>query len=166
MHLLWGVVFSVLASSGLARPAAPSNPGLVKPRAAGYAPKQPPLTTEWTDKVGTNPWPEYPRPQLQRSQWQNLNGVWKYQNASSLDAVQNPPFEQNLGQEVLIPSCLESGLSGMTYVDVVVGNELRVDGVCRNPGKLHFVFVVFNLVPRFSRLERRAYSAALWGRGL
>lgn len=33
-----------------------------------YSVKTPPLTTNWTYEVGTNPWPEYPRPQLQRSQ--------------------------------------------------------------------------------------------------
>lgn len=77
-----------------------------------YAPKTPPLTTPWTDKVGTNPWPEYPRPQLQRSEWKNLNGVWRYQNASSLQDVDNPPSAKSLAQEVLVPSCLESGLSG------------------------------------------------------
>lgn len=77
-----------------------------------YAVKTPPLTTPWTYEVGTNPWPEYPRPQLERSQWQSLNGIWTYQNASSLDAVSSPPFGQALANEVLIPSCLESGLSG------------------------------------------------------
>jgi len=78
-----------------------------------YAVKTPPLTTPWTYEAGTNPWPEYPRPQLQRSQWQSLNGIWTYQNASSLDAVNSPPFNQALATEVLIPSCLESGLSGL-----------------------------------------------------
>lgn len=33
-----------------------------------YSVKTPPLTTNWTYEVGTNPWPEYPRPQLQRSE--------------------------------------------------------------------------------------------------
>jgi len=77
-----------------------------------YSVKTPPLDTPWTYEVGTNPWSEYPRPQLQRSQWQNLNGIWRYQNASSLNAVNSPPFNSTLANEVLIPSCLESGLSG------------------------------------------------------
>lgn len=111
MHLLQSVVLSLLAGSGLALPGSHEEV-LPAKRAAGYALKQPPLTTPWTDKVGTDPWPEYPRPQMQRAQWQNLNGVWQYQNASGLNAVQSPPFGQELAQEVLIPSCLESGLSG------------------------------------------------------
>ncbi|KAK4551441.1 hypothetical protein LTR86_011172 [Recurvomyces mirabilis] len=80
---------------------------------AAYSVKTPPLDTPWTYKVGTNPWPEYPRPQLQRSQWKSLNGIWTYQNATSLDAVNSPPTGQTLANEVLIPSCLESGLSGI-----------------------------------------------------
>ncbi|EMC97998.1 glycoside hydrolase family 2 protein [Baudoinia panamericana UAMH 10762] len=78
-----------------------------------YAVQTPPLTTNWTYEVGTNPWPQYPRPQLERSQWQTLNGIWTYQNASSIDAVNSPPFNQALANQVLIPSCLESGLSGI-----------------------------------------------------
>ncbi|OQD81321.1 hypothetical protein PENANT_c028G05777 [Penicillium antarcticum] len=114
MHLTGGVVFSLLAASGLALPGSDGSKQHVnKARSAGYALKEPPLTTPWTDKVGTEPWPEYPRPLLQRSEWKNLNGVWKYQSASGLDAVQSPPFGQELAQDVLIPSCLESGLSGI-----------------------------------------------------
>ena len=113
MHLLRVIISSLILGSSIAHPGNNGKQALAKKSpAAGYALKEPPLTTPWTDKVGTNPWPEYPRPQLQRSKWQNLNGVWQYQNASSIDAVQNPPFGQSLGQEVLIPSCLESGLSG------------------------------------------------------
>lgn len=26
----------------------------------------------------TNPLPEYPRPQLVRTQWQSLNGIWQF----------------------------------------------------------------------------------------
>jgi hypothetical protein len=76
-----------------------------------YAVKTPPLDTDWTYKVGTSPWPEYPRPQLTRDKWKNLNGVWSYRNAENRDEVNHPPTG-DLGQGVLIPSCLESGLSG------------------------------------------------------
>ena len=79
---------------------------------AAYSVKEPPLTTPWTYEVGTNPWTEYPRPQLERSEWKNLNGIWTYQKAQNLQAVDNPPFGAVLSNEVMIPSCLESGLSG------------------------------------------------------
>lgn len=81
--------------------------------ATPYNVKEPPLTTPWTYNVGTDPWTEYPRPQRQRRQWKSLNGIWTYQNASSLDAVHAPPVGQTLSHEVLVPSCLESGLSGI-----------------------------------------------------
>ena len=116
MHLPYSLVLSCLMVTCIAMP---SNDGTKfqenKARSEGYSLKKPPLTTPWTDKVGTNPWPEYPRPLLQRSEWKNLNGVWKYQKALGLDAIQQPPFGQELAQDVLIPSCLESGLSGRDF---------------------------------------------------
>ncbi|KAL4954381.1 glycoside hydrolase superfamily [Aspergillus filifer] len=81
--------------------------------ATPYALQTPPLTTDWTEEVGTNPWPEYPRPQMQRANWQNLNGIWEYRNAETAAAINTPPFRQSLDTEVLVPSCLESGLSGL-----------------------------------------------------
>ncbi|KAI3322374.1 glycoside hydrolase family 2 protein [Xylariaceae sp. AK1471] len=74
--------------------------------ALGYSVKTPPLDTPWTYKVGTDPWPEYPRPQLQRSRWQSLNGIWQYGEGSS--QAGNPK-----GSDVLVPSCIESALSGV-----------------------------------------------------
>lgn len=78
---------------------------------SSYAVKTPPLTTDYTYNVGTDPWTDYPRPQLTRPRWQSLNGVWSYKNASSYADITTVPTG-DLGQPVLIPSCLESGLSG------------------------------------------------------
>ena len=37
------------------------------------------IKTEWAEKIDpSQPLPEYPRPQLVRDQWQNLNGLWDY----------------------------------------------------------------------------------------
>ena len=37
------------------------------------------MLTPWSNKVDANaPLPEYPRPQLQRDTWINLNGSWDY----------------------------------------------------------------------------------------
>ncbi|ETN43251.1 uncharacterized protein HMPREF1541_02410 [Cyphellophora europaea CBS 101466] len=76
-----------------------------------YAVKTPPLDTPWTYDLGTDPWPEYPRPLMRRSDWKSLNGIWRYQNASASD--QEPPIGAILDHEVLVPSCLESAISGL-----------------------------------------------------
>ncbi|GFP53028.1 putative beta-glucuronidase [Trichoderma asperellum] len=82
-----------------------------------YKVQTPPLDTEWTYKVGTNPWPEYPRPQLQRDSWQSLNGIWTFQPASPGADSGSPP-EGKLQREVLVPSCVESALSGLQTLNV------------------------------------------------
>ncbi|MFL6117987.1 AbfB domain-containing protein [Actinophytocola sp.] len=79
--------------------------------AAVWQPKAPPLTTPWTSQVSpTNALPDYPRPQLVRSEWQNLNGVWEFSGASSINT---PPVGQTLPEGVLVPYPIESGLSGI-----------------------------------------------------
>ena len=78
--------------------------------ASAFAPKPPPLTTPWTNQVSvTDPLPEYPRPQLTRTDWQSLNGVWQFTPTSDLN---NPPTG-TLPEEVLVPYPVESALSGI-----------------------------------------------------
>ncbi|MBL7257391.1 AbfB domain-containing protein [Paractinoplanes lichenicola] len=79
--------------------------------AAAFVPKTPPLTTPWTNQVSTtNPLPEYPRPQLTRTDWQSLNGIWQFAGASNINT---PPTGQTLGEEILVPYPIESALSGI-----------------------------------------------------
>jgi hypothetical protein len=71
----------------------------------------PPLATRWTAQVGPdNALPDYPRPQMTRSKWQNLNGVWEFAKADTGQAV---PAGQSLGERVLVPYPIESALSGI-----------------------------------------------------
>lgn len=53
------------------------------------------------------PLPEYPRPQLVRENWLNLNGRWKYAVSGKDDA----PLEWE--GEIVVPFCIESALSGV-----------------------------------------------------
>jgi hypothetical protein len=47
--------------------------------AASWQPAKGPLMTPWADDAAPeNVWPEYPRPQMVRDSWQNLNGLWDY----------------------------------------------------------------------------------------
>ncbi|GIJ46440.1 hypothetical protein Val02_33260 [Virgisporangium aliadipatigenens] len=86
----------------------PSDPVSAAPT---WTPKTPPLTTPWTSEVSpTNALPEYPRPQLTRGEWQNLNGVWEFASAPNLNT---PPFNRTLGEAVLVPYPIESALSGI-----------------------------------------------------
>lgn len=83
-----------------------------------YEVQKPPLDTDWTYEVGTDPWPEHPRPQLRREAWQSLNGIWTWSAAESNDDLDTPPEAGSLDHEVLVPSCIESGLSGLQVLDV------------------------------------------------
>src|SRR3712207_1342186 len=77
----------------------------------GWQLGQPRLTTPWTDQVSPdNALPEYPRPQLTRARWQNLNGVWQFAGASAGEA---PPVGVDLAESVLVPYPIESALSGI-----------------------------------------------------
>ncbi len=73
-----------------------------------------PLMTRWAAEVGpTNALPEYPRPQLVRADWQNLNGLWDY--AITPDSLDKPP---GYAGKILVPFPVESALSGvMTNLD-------------------------------------------------
>jgi hypothetical protein len=54
--------------------------------------------------------PEYPRPQLVRAKWMNLNGLWQFQ--PSADSGESLP-QGNLTRKILVPFPVESALSGV-----------------------------------------------------
>ncbi len=67
------------------------------------------IKTTWAEKIDSrNPLPEYPRPQLKREQWLNLNGLWNY---ALVDKGSNYPSDYD--GEILVPYPLESSLSGV-----------------------------------------------------
>ncbi|WRZ88486.1 PA14 domain-containing protein [Streptomyces sp. NBC_01007] len=69
------------------------------------------LRTKWADDVGPrNALPEYPRPQLTRSGWRNLNGSWQFAAAK---AGEQPPVGKKLAEKILVPYPVESQLSGI-----------------------------------------------------
>ena len=67
------------------------------------------IKTKWGKELDPkNVWPEYPRPQLERKDWLNLNGPWSY-------SIREPDYlkpEKHDGK-ILIPFSLESSLSGV-----------------------------------------------------
>ncbi|MET8822124.1 MULTISPECIES: PA14 domain-containing protein [Streptomyces] len=69
------------------------------------------LRTDWADEVGPdNALPEYPRPQLTRDDWQNLNGRWQF---AAAEAGEQPPVGKELKERILVPYPVESQLSGI-----------------------------------------------------
>ncbi|MFF1609027.1 LamG-like jellyroll fold domain-containing protein [Amycolatopsis sp. NPDC058278] len=90
--------------------------GLAVPAAHAESPPQwqrltPPLSTPWTKDVSpANALPDYPRPQLTRDKWQNLNGVWEFSSAKPGEAA---PVGRSLGERILVPYPVESALSGI-----------------------------------------------------
>ena len=79
------------------------------PRLHGL-PHESQLVTTWGESVAPhNVWTEYPRPQLRRPDWTNLNGRWQY--AITDVAQASAPHEWD-GQ-ILVPFCLESKLGGV-----------------------------------------------------
>ena len=67
------------------------------------------LMSKWAETVNPeNVWQEYPRPQFERSQWKNLNGLWDY---AILKSHQIQP--QKFQGKILVPFSFESPLSGV-----------------------------------------------------
>ena len=67
------------------------------------------IKTKWGTNLDPNKvWQEYPRPQLERKEWLNLNGPWSYR-ITNIDS----PFPEKYDGKILIPFCLESSLSGV-----------------------------------------------------
>jgi hypothetical protein len=67
------------------------------------------LMTRWAEKVSpTNDHPEYPRPQMVRTEWLNLNGLWDY--AVKPMAAEQPDIYDG---KILVPFPIESALSGV-----------------------------------------------------
>ncbi len=70
------------------------------------------ITTPWADSVNpSNVLPAYPRPQLKRNDWQNLNGLWQY---AILPQERSGDITKASSQgNILVPFCIESALSGV-----------------------------------------------------
>ncbi len=67
------------------------------------------ITTQWFDKVDkTCPLPEYPRPQLARKNWKNLNGIFEYAITDK-----NSDIPEKFDGDILVPYSVESELSGV-----------------------------------------------------
>ena len=77
--------------------------------ARDWAPVEGKILSKFAKDVSpNNAWPQYPRPQMVRSNWTNLNGMWDY--AITSDRSSKPAKWDG---EILVPFAAESALSGV-----------------------------------------------------
>jgi hypothetical protein len=107
------------------------------------------ITTIWGESLDkNNPLPEYPRPQLQRDSFLNLNGVWKY--AINKSGKRPEVFDG----DIVVPFCPECILSGVEkvvapddtlfyYKEFEVKNEFIKDRVFLNFGAVDYLSKIY-----------------------
>lgn len=88
-----------------------------------------PETRDWTmSGSGQIPRPEYPRPQLVRSEWLNLNGEWEFEiDHGRSGRERGLPTAERLAGAIVVPFCPESRLSGVGYKDFMAAVWYRRD---------------------------------------
>ena len=97
--LVIGLVLVASAASGLAEE---------------WEPTDAPQLTRWAKEVTPeNAWQEYPRPQMKRDEWQNLNGLWRYA-VTNRDVARPESFDGT----ILVPYPIEAPLSGVGRDDM------------------------------------------------
>jgi hypothetical protein len=112
-----GAINRLVAGVMKGLPRAPSAPPRPSPGApagpepTGWRANRPVLSTPWTARVSpTNENRNYPRPQMTRTAWENLNGGWQFAPAQ---AGARPPVGGALPRRILVPFPMESALSGI-----------------------------------------------------
>ncbi|HEY9533360.1 MAG TPA: sugar-binding domain-containing protein, partial [Mucilaginibacter sp.] len=75
-----------------------------------WQPKKAALMSKFAKDVNPNSvLPEYPRPQMVRTKWMNLNGLWQYQPGNVGESLP----AGKLSSTILVPFPVESALSGV-----------------------------------------------------
>jgi len=76
------------------------------------------IMTQWAADISPdNVWKEYPRPQMVRKEWLNLNGLWDFSIVLGTDNTPSRRYDR----KILVPFCVESALSGIK--ETVTGSQ-------------------------------------------
>ncbi len=87
-------------------------------QAAQWERKQAALMTSWGEEIDPEQvWQEYPRPQLVRADWMNLNGVWEYFRRANTVKLEAESLVNKFNKRILVPFGVESALSGIMETD-------------------------------------------------
>lgn len=84
--------------------------GLLSYAQPSWQPVKGKVQTVWSEKLNpSSVLNEYPRPQMQRADWMNLNGLWEY----SIEPVMSVTTPAKMQGQILVPFAVESALSGV-----------------------------------------------------
>jgi len=102
--------------------------------------------------VKSIPRPEYPRPQLVRKNWINLNGPWNFSIDFSNSGIDKKIYKDKIDdQTIIVPFCPESKLSGIEYTDFMSAvwyqRKIEIPTNWKNKRiKLHFGAVDYHAI--------------------
>ena len=116
---LLAAALTLAGAAGVAQqaPQQPSQQPSQQPQST--PPVKPPIQTRWAAQVRADAvLPEYPRPQMTREQWLNLNGTWSYAIRPASEAK-----PEKWDGDILVPFAAESMLSGVLK-EVGAANKL------------------------------------------
>lgn len=115
-----------------------------------WQPVEAKILSPWAAEIDpANPLPEYPRPQMTRDSWTNLNGLWNYALAPK-----GASMPQDYDGEILVPFAIESALSGVGsrvgkdqelwyFRDIEIDRSMRSDKVLLHFGAVDWEAEVF-----------------------
>lgn len=93
------------------------------------------------------PRPEYPRPQLMRNDWINLNGIWEFEiDSGNSGRARNLHQAERLSQTICVPFCPESTLSGIGCKDFMNAVWYRRSFTVPDPWRSERVLLHFGAV--------------------
>jgi len=101
---------------------------------------------------------EYPRPQLVRNEWINLNGEWEYEfDFGTSGRARGLAKAQSLDGRITLPFCPESSLSGVGYTDFIPAIWYRREVVLPDGWAGNRVFL---------RFQAADYTTEVWVNGV